>query len=240
MELLAAMVAGDGQVGDVTQELKNEGIDTPEALLVELGEGLKEREASQRRPAPPLDVLHMGSESSPAEVARIVQRVPQVPFTLNGTTYDPEDISRFNGRELHFIPSGDHLLVVDDREMMTAWRQFLYFERWINEDNLPSGAAPKASPATFFHSDAIFNGHVLKVQKNTGWHDLTKKDMVPFRNWNDHISSFWMHGTQVAELYEHHKWQGQTYTAVVPPHVGNVAHLSLYGWNDRATGVATW
>lgn len=54
---------------------------------------------------------------------RIVQRVPQVPFSLNGTMYDPKDIIRFNGQELHFVlaPSGDHMLVVDNIELLKIW-----------------------------------------------------------------------------------------------------------------------
>ncbi|MCE3199986.1 hypothetical protein K3T49_10200 [Paenibacillus sonchi] len=37
--------------------------------------------------------------------------------------YDPKDILRFNGHELHFVlaPSGDHLLVVDNIESLNIW-----------------------------------------------------------------------------------------------------------------------
>ncbi|MBV7509793.1 hypothetical protein KW850_32510 [Bacillus sp. sid0103] len=44
--------------------------------------------------------------------------------------YDPKDITRFNGHELHFVkaPSGDYLLVVDDQELMNYWVRLAYHE----------------------------------------------------------------------------------------------------------------
>ncbi|MEK4599466.1 hypothetical protein CN995_07310 [Bacillus cereus] len=52
-----------------------------------------------------------------------VQRVPQVPFYLNGTFYEPKDIKHFNGQELHFVPSlsEDLMLVVDNIELINYW-----------------------------------------------------------------------------------------------------------------------
>ncbi|MBF9253587.1 hypothetical protein I2I11_09815 [Pontibacter sp. 172403-2] len=42
---------------------------------------------------------------TPQEIARnIVHRTPEVPFILDGVTYDPTDINRFNGQALLFMP----------------------------------------------------------------------------------------------------------------------------------------
>ena len=54
--------------------------------------------------------------------------MPTIPFLFNGTLYDPADIVRFNGQELHTIaaPGRDHLIVTDDGALINTWMQMTY------------------------------------------------------------------------------------------------------------------
>ena len=51
-----------------------------------------------------------------------------MPFVLNGTLYDPKDINRFDGQELHFAVavSRDHMLAIDDLDVIGRWWQYIY------------------------------------------------------------------------------------------------------------------
>ncbi len=63
----------------------------------------KDRELQKHEPSL-IDFTLLG-KPTPPEVARgIVHTAPQVPFILDGVTYDPKDIGRFNGKALLFMP----------------------------------------------------------------------------------------------------------------------------------------
>jgi hypothetical protein len=198
----------------------------------------------QRRQKTPQDV-----------VARIVQRVPRIPVVLNGVTYDPEDITRFNGRELHFIaaPAGDHVLAVDDRDLMQNWWRLTYLEQYRRSGpSLAAGAQPMPNgspaqarefhPRTWFYEDINLGGSQIYLDANRGYYDLTEVSMGVFGDWNDEISSFWMIGTHVTVLHEDVRWTGQTFTVVRPHDEAEFKQLSLLsvGWNDRASSLETW
>jgi hypothetical protein len=51
-----------------------------------------------------IDFAPLGKRT-PSDIARdIIHVAPEVPFILNGVAYDPQDIRRFNGQALLFIP----------------------------------------------------------------------------------------------------------------------------------------
>ena len=54
-----------------------------------------------------------------------------MPVLLNGTLYDPEDVKRFDGQALHFVPAAnrEYLLAVDDIDLMVHWWRLL---RWAS------------------------------------------------------------------------------------------------------------
>jgi hypothetical protein len=57
---------------------------------------------------------------------KIEHKVPKVPFIVKGVEYDPEDIVRFNGKELLFIadarPGASEMIVLEDK---SVWSSFL-------------------------------------------------------------------------------------------------------------------
>jgi hypothetical protein len=254
--LLAAIVAGDAAIEDGLAELRSEGIESLDEMLSLLRQNLRERERDQTQAVRSISLQRTRRETSPERVARIVQRVPEVPFILNGVTYEPEDITRFNGQELHSVaaPAGDHMLVVDDRELIERWWQFSYLERYRQSGDQLGGRPSSANgaagltrefhPRTWFFEHIDMGGSSIYLDKDRGYYDLTKVSLDwPFGgDWNDTISSYWMIGTGVAVLHDDIHWTGQTHSTVLgyPPPDTRVANLNLFGWNDRASSLETW
>ncbi|MCJ0868944.1 hypothetical protein [Streptomyces sp. AP-93] len=247
LTLLTAIVAGDADIQDGVAELKNEGIVSTGDLLSALSEGLRLLETDEENVGQPLS-LELTRRETPRElVSAIVQRIPEVPFVLNGTVYDPEDITRFNGKELHFVasPEGDHMLVLDDRELFASWRQLTFLEQYRHGRCLPPITEPLSSslfaraappfPQTGFNEHINFEGDWKNLRKNRGFRKLG--------SWNDEISSFKMVGTRVTELYEHNDYLGETFTRVLAwegDAYFEERNLHNYGWGDRASSVGTW
>jgi hypothetical protein len=122
MELITALAAGDAEHGDVVAELRREGVDALDLMVHVLAAAT--RKGARAQPVP-RDPARLSSETPPELRAAIVHPVPQLPFLLGGTLYDPADVVRFNGQELHFIaaPGEDRILAIDDRETMNRYWQ---------------------------------------------------------------------------------------------------------------------
>lgn len=138
---------------DVLLALKEEGIENLEDLVTRL---LKmETESSQdSRPPSRFDVQHLAAETPKELAASIVHQVPNVPFTLNGTAYDPKDISRFDGRPLDFAvtwsSSNDFSLVAfEDRNILTTYAQVMSLSRLV-------GVGPWASSAHYVGAVGVY------------------------------------------------------------------------------------
>jgi hypothetical protein len=90
----------------------------PDAILAALErQGIKNLrqliEQMAERPAEAERVDLFGPE--PERTTRPgAQRVPKVPITVNGITYDPKDISRFDGQHLNFVlqPAGSEIRLI--------------------------------------------------------------------------------------------------------------------------------
>ncbi|HEX4816231.1 MAG TPA: hypothetical protein VFV66_26095 [Nonomuraea sp.] len=253
--LLSAIVTGDAAIEDGVAELRNEGIDSLDQLLAVLKRGVRERELMRADAMQPVSPLRARKKPSPELTARIVQRIPTIPFLLNGVMYDPQDITRFNGQELHTVatPDADHMLAIDDREVIESWWRLTYLERYRSELHHPEaeGRPSKAGdgqllktfyPRTWFYEHINLGGSQIYLNKNRGYKDLTEVSDGLFSDWNDKISSYYMIGTQVTVLHEHVNWTGQTHSTVLsyPPPERKVLELLSVGWNDRASSVETW
>ncbi|MFD9360091.1 hypothetical protein [Streptomyces sp. NPDC060031] len=253
LKLLAAIVEDGTTIEDGIAQLKSEGIDSLESALAILRGGLKSSQAPSDM-MKPIDIHGVRQNSSPDPV-RSVHKAPKVPFILNGTTYDPEDIGRFDGQELHYIatPGQDHMLVVDDPELITTWRQLLYLDRYRQGGNRrtlsaePVGRLNRSDrtyPRTWFFDDAGWQGHQIYLDANRGYDDLTNVStwLWPFANWNDRISSVWLIGTRVAVLHDNVGWSGESLTLQIfdAAYELMIGDLTEWGWNDRASSLETW
>jgi hypothetical protein len=247
--LLAAIVAGEATIEDGVSSLKAEGIESVEAMLTTLRLGFQERARRSADALRPVDLSRRREKTSPEIIARNVHRVPEVPFTLNGVMYDPKDITRFNGQELHFVagPTGADMLAVDNRELMENWWNLTYLDRYRHtqhtvEQSSPTRDVAVRSSGTWYWEDDDRNGGVIYLSINTGFYDLTRVDYGLFGDWNDRISSFEMMGSQVCVLWDHIHWTGDSFTKILPFGTPGfiMNKLRSVGFNDRASSLETW
>lgn len=240
LALLTAITSGEAVVEDIAKELRNEGIGSLEELIVILRESINEAKEDEANAMKPVNFQNWRRKTSQESISNIVQRVPKVPFILNGTMYDPEDIKRFNGLELHFIlaPEADHMLVVDDRDLITDWWRLAYFERFKNismQHGTEMQTRRQLIPLTGFFEDINFGGYALGLLPNRGYNRLSRVGRGFFGDWNDEISSVSMIGTNITVLHEDKNWAGATLTLT-----GSESDLHRLGWGDRASSIETW
>jgi hypothetical protein len=271
LDLISAVAAGEAEREDIVAELKSEGIDSLDVLVDVLAQATQK--APRNRVPPCLRDPQQLSNETPADLlAKIVHPVPRLPFLLRGALYDPSDIARFNGQELHFISSGDksHIIAIDDRAVIERWWQFSFVSANLktfkaNESGMSTtgswrpggdigggylGTSPtfdlpklglggtRGAPyiRTTFFEDINFRGSDIELEPGLGYPDLTKVSwtFLGTGDWNDTISSVRLDGTELAMLYEHVNWGGSTFSTTHEP------NLTTFGWNDRASGCATW
>jgi hypothetical protein len=123
--LLEAIVIGDASASDIAAQLRRKGIASTEDLLSAMGRAAKDHAEATRRALRPINLRRRRTPTPPALVKKIVQVAPAVPVLLNGTLYDPKDLMRFNGQELHFVvaASRDYMLAVDDLALISSWHE---------------------------------------------------------------------------------------------------------------------
>ena len=127
LALMAALASGEASAADVTAELRREGADALDVLIELIASASRGRVEQRALQLPiPLQLFSQSEEPDRRNDDSIVHQTPRIPVLLNGTLYDPCDISRFNGTELHFIPAGGHLLAIDDRSVMNQWWRHSY------------------------------------------------------------------------------------------------------------------
>ncbi|MFB6842653.1 hypothetical protein [Streptomyces sp. NPDC056361] len=239
MELLKAIVSGDAEMEDGLAELRSDGIVSLEDALTVLKQEVK---VDQLVDGPRPDFQALRRSPSEREVSSIEHVVPEVPFLLGGTLYEPQDITRFNGQELHFFtsPNADRMLAVDDRDTMADWLQYEYFDRYRD---ISKAAEFRVVPgATWFEHDYL-QGAALFSHKDRGYQRLSQISMGLFAgDWNDKISSFSMRAIGVVQLSDAYYYYGPFWYYVVPAGTPYAEVLSLtpYGWNDRASSVGCW
>jgi hypothetical protein len=268
-ELIAAVAKGDAGSADlihpedVVAGLREQGIDSLD-LMVEVLVRAARQATGKNGAAQPIDIRRF-AQSTPKEVAeRIQHRVPLVPFVLNGTLYDPEDINRFDGRELHFVAgsSRNELVAFDDRNVIARFWEHTYVAAMAGAlagpkvgniapqgtttflagpEEWPGGwsAWPECDdgPGAYYYSDAAPDwGDTLYCPPNRGYPQLSKvcRGFLCTGDWNDVISACQGSGIHVIAMYEHKDWAGDSYTG------WSQSQLNWLGWNDRASGVACW
>jgi hypothetical protein len=265
VQLIAAVAAGDASREDVVASLRNQGVDSLDVLIEVLASAT--RNASNTQGRRHVDVQRMSNATDPRRASEIVHQTPSLPFLLRGTLYDPADIARFHGQELHFISSAraDEMIVIDDRELMQQWWQLSYLSLNAGSDAIylsprggdivvsppggdpgapegfgyPGGGAPVPPvPHTNFYEDVNFDGSRLELKPNLGYWDLTEVSMGFLG-----LGSDWNDKISSVQFVS-------TQVAVLHDDVNmsgssltltfNRANLFEFGFNDRASSVETW
>lgn len=139
----------------LVQAFQDDGIDdlegAAEYLLHQLSHDTELRRARPSR-------VHMAplARPTPPEVARRIRHgIPEVAFQLNGDLYDPQDISRFDGQALLFVPvtaAGGLSLQVFGEEVgavLANYFQLRQIQTLLNptDFNIP-GVPPQNPPGT--------------------------------------------------------------------------------------------
>jgi hypothetical protein len=122
---LLSELADHASIEDISSQLRQSGIASLEAVLTMLRSGIQTRIVEQNTAKA---LINIQALRNGVPNPNIVHQVPKIPFILNGVMYDPQDIVRFNGKELHFIPSAndDYMAVVDNRDVVANWMQNAY------------------------------------------------------------------------------------------------------------------
>jgi hypothetical protein len=266
-DIISAIAQKDASVEDIARHLRDQGISTIEDIVGSLRSAASAAEAAVLP-----SVIDSATFFSPERLAapgNIVQVVPSVPILIDGTLYDPQDISRFDGQELHFIatPGGDHLLAISDRAVMSKWWEGTFLSSLASRPPLEALAllSPQLAAAQYmtrstdfpatvvYYSDINYGGWSISHPPNRGYANLTQHHMGVFgwgSAWNDKISSVSGQKVRLSVLYEHINWGGQTFTlwsytpsspeGPVPHAIIDARNLHPWGWGDRASSVAGW
>ncbi|MDA8217873.1 MAG: hypothetical protein M0Z94_09690 [Dehalococcoidales bacterium] len=190
-----------------------------------------------------IEALYPDPENAP-----IVHPIPNYPVVVDGVRYQPEEISRFNGRALRFI--WDKKSAAEG--VIYAFTTAQGLERYLKEqwNWSPSAKPPTAgSSATLAEPSAIigpesvdpywtlfyehdgFDGNSIRLEPGACFGDLTSWPA----GWNDRISSLKVAtAASWTVLYEDIMMSGSQHweqSGVERP------SLSPFGWNDRASSV---
>jgi hypothetical protein len=113
---------------DILEALREEGIKNLEELVSRLSRSISELKSRGMQRSSRIDLALLSKPTPIKIVSRIVHKAPKMPFILGDTEYDPKDIIRFNGQELHFVlanhPRGGNVLIAF-REKMNPVMSYL-------------------------------------------------------------------------------------------------------------------
>jgi hypothetical protein len=235
---------------DVLEVLREQGITTLESLV---RQALGAPRSAAPVPVAPVGVATAGSR---AASERIVHRPPSLAVIVDGVEHAPEDLSRFDGRPLHFVASrtsgGEPRLLAftDDQPLRIAlWASALVRR---HQGATPASEVEERAGAPFtrgtvqMFEHAGFDGDWFWLQAGFGYSDLTRVYHGPIwsrGDWNDTISSVSATDCDVT-YYEHTNWGGSSFFS--PAYTGDPTgghawgDLGAIGWNDRISSVANW
>ncbi|GII89177.1 hypothetical protein Ssi03_71670 [Sphaerisporangium siamense] len=243
---------GGLQEEDVLEVLRENGITTLDALV---RHGLSAPRSAS--PEPVRASVPLGSAEAPGGSAapngRVTHRPPSMAVVVDGVEHDPADLTRFDGRPLHFVASHANgeprlLAFTDDRPLRTAlWVASLTRGRTPASTGVESAAGAPFTRGTvqmFEHHN--FDGDWFWLEAGYWWPDLTRVHHGPFwsrSDWNDTISSMSATDCNVT-YYEHINGGGSSFFS--PAYTGDPlgghawADLNAIGWNDRISSVTNW
>lgn len=255
-DFISAIARGDAAVEDIVRELRNRGVKSLEDVVEMLRQAAARRGDSAKPTTNALSFKKFAVDADYKPRPGIVHTVPTVPVLIDGVLFDPKDMKRFDGQELHFIAAPDQqsTIAITDRAVMGRWWEMTYVTSLTNS----AARAPRAlafhsipDPAVIYYEDDNYGGSIISHGKNRGFYDLTEHDTSLFGpNWNDRISSLQLVNLTICVMHWDVHWQGNTITfqASAPsiPEGGVsfpqqwVSSLHQWGWNDQASSVEGW
>jgi len=117
-----------------------------------------------------IDFEMLAKRTSPADAHHITHVIPQVAVVLDGVTYDPKDLRRFDGKPLLFIPivktNGTHWLQAfheEIKDVVAGYFQTRQLAFLLNPNDFPIPGLPPQNPP----------GTPPGTNPPTGWPPLT-------------------------------------------------------------------
>ncbi|MET8878107.1 hypothetical protein [Nocardia sp. NPDC004604] len=121
-EILSALAGGAITTQEATSQLRTKNIDALETLVTIIaGADTAASARSKQTILGPEQLRNRTHTEFPTK-----HKAPYLPILVSGTLYDPPDINRFDGVELHFIPKKDHIVAIDDRHLVEEVWQHSY------------------------------------------------------------------------------------------------------------------
>ncbi len=255
----------DVEVSEFNMENLEGGLITPEELLLSLkAHGITSLNDIAVKIAPTLDAKQLrnlfasqkAAEPKPI-TAEIVQKVilgelpapPKqpilpLPVKIKGVTYDPRDLSHFDGKPLQFY--------VDEKTKKEGCIYGFTSKDDLYRQLMAVGMLPKdivsntdhqqvlkhwvPGNPSFYYQHINYGGARLQLDPRHSAYDLTEFHMSGYlwwwTSWNDQISSL-KTGTYGAWLFEHTKFEGEPFI------VGPRTEIPWIGqvWNDRISSI---
>lgn len=251
----------DISVETLLAAFKAEGIESLEDLAQQMVQALQDSKGQPVR----LSYSDLFTQPTPKDIRdSIVHYVPAVPFIMDGVTHDPEDITRYNGEELGFIPQegGTQLLVIRGKDTWGPLVQTLLVSRavahglneldqyqfggyrWVTPRNSPIIIIPPPPPGTVpppappwiaLWTDINLSGNAIDLNPGESYRDLRNVGWWLFAgDWNDQFSSI-TRTSSLCMVFEHINFQGSF--LFVGPSETHWLDLHSFGWGDRTSSV---
>ena len=144
IKLLSALARGDAKVSDVAGDIKKHGHDSLDVILALIANSNR-KQSGRACPTSSIDPRSFLVPSRPEISAKAVHKPPRRAFVLNGTVYDPSDIRRFNGTDLHLVatPLDKPILAFDDKSIIgRLWQDRYLANMGITYNLYPSSPEP--------------------------------------------------------------------------------------------------
>lgn len=194
----------------------------------------------------------------------IVHQVPMLPLTIDGASVPGGAITQYNGRPLYMavVPEGGA------PSKLAAFTKPADFESYVHaqggpehalakpQEMTPEKAATHAPPdrsaltsgkagVDYSYASYIYSGDSWwffskGVSNGWGYPDLTRVNMfcpIFCISWNDEASSTFADTPRGQMLWEHTGWGG---SALWLPGGLAAPYLSYFGWDNRASGFASY
>ena len=138
LRLITSVATGDAAREDVVTQLREANVDALDVLVEVLAQATQNARVRYSG-ARPIDPQRFAGSGAPSTATSAGHRPPSQPFLLRGTLYDPQDITRFDGTDLHVVvaPGRDELLAFDDRTVMETWWHLSYVSATLASSDSP-------------------------------------------------------------------------------------------------------
>jgi hypothetical protein len=237
-EIISAIAKKDASIDDIAKALRDEGVNSMEDVINYLRKSNTAREYAIQSSMRPVDFRRFSVSPNYKARTDMVHKVPSVPILVDSVLYDPADIVRFNGQELHSVLAPDHksMIAVTDRQVISRWWELNYVSammgqspfalpRAMNNDrsgsSIPRETAGTSSLYRYSPPDPICwyfehpgrQGSWITHPANRGFGDLTAvhSGFAGWGDsWNDRISCVWVVNMWHCVLHEDIYWAGST------------------------------